>query len=152
MHKTLNKIIHSLFRDVTAFGGMVFYGVIFCLTLLFQRYNLALKLFLGLLITFIIVILIRMVYFKNRPHKQSHANFIERIDASSFPSWHAARITFICLTFLYFISETSFTIFLLIFTLLVCYSRIYLRKHDWKDVIAGIILGAATYFALLFFI
>jgi len=150
MKKTFTTIFHSLFRDVTAFGGMVFYGLLLILSLLFQQSHLALQLFLGLLITFIIVILIRIVYFKNRPNKQSHSNFIERIDASSFPSWHTARITFICLIFIYFIKQNYFTIFSIIFALLVSYSRIYLQKHDWKDVLGGIILGITTYLVVLF--
>jgi undecaprenyl-diphosphatase len=145
MKKTTNRLLNICFRDLTSFGGFVFFALLLILVLALKEFALFTKLLFGFIFTLAIVVLIRTFYFKNRPKKQNHHNFIERIDASSFPSLHAARMVFICITFIYIFQSTLVTAFLILFALVVSYSRMYLKKHDWKDIVVGILLGVLTY-------
>lgn len=142
-----NKYLETFFRDITTFGGFAFYCLIMLLTLIFQEFTLLFKLLFGIIFTTLVIVLIRTFYFKNRPNQQEYDNFIDKIDASSFPSWHTAKIVFLVLVFSNFFQNNYpyFTLFLFLAALLVAYSRIYLKKHDWKDVLGGIILGMLTF-------
>jgi len=140
MHKTIKYLSDEIIADITRFGSLVFYTFLLLVVLAFQEVQLFVQLLFGFIVTFLCVVIIRMVYFKNRPRKQGHTNFIERIDASSFPSLHAARIIFLFVVFAYMFTDVYVTFFLGIFTLLVMYSRIHLKKHDWKDLCGGLFL------------
>jgi len=134
----------KFFEEITFFGGIAFYLFVIILLLIFQKYIFALRLFLGLMIIYFITFIIRLSYFKDRPEKITHTNFLERIDASSFPSIHAARITCLFLFFLFslfFFLPIAVKILMGVVLLLTIYSRLYLSKHDFIDVLAGIILG-----------
>ncbi len=139
------QIKKGLWKDITALGGTFFYTLLTLLTLVLHLYPLAKSLIIGFIFTGIIITLARIIYFKHRPKKREYTNFIERIDASAFPSWHAARIIFLSLTLHTFFQNIGISIILTIVSILVCYSRIYLQKHDWIDLIAGIILGVITF-------
>ncbi len=139
------NIKKGLWKDITALGGTFFFTVILAITLALGNTTLFIQLLAGFFFTGIIITLTRMIYFKPRPKPKEYTNFIERIDASSFPSWHAARIVFLALSFHVFFKNKYISLILTVVTLLVCYSRIRLQKHDWIDLTAGIVLGALTY-------
>lgn len=140
------KIILLLVRDVTALGGFVFFGLTLLLMAVLGEWPFFFKLFVGLIIIAAIGIGTRLIYFKERPKKQNHKNAIEKVDASSFPSVHSARATFLALIFGVFFNKTEVTIALMAVGLAVIYSRIYLRKHDWKDALGGAVLGILTFY------
>ncbi len=146
MKKIFNTVLGMIFKDLTQFGGLIFLGVIILLSLILGNINLALNLSFGLIFTALITILIRLIYFKNRPKKQNYSNLLEKLDASSFPSLHTARIIFIALTLAIFFKNNLVTAFLLVMAILVSYSRIYLKKHDYYDLLGGFILGIITYY------
>ena len=137
-------------RDLTSLGGFVFFGMVLLLYLALQQWNLFLQLLIGVMLTMIIVVLVRTVYFKNRPKKQNYRDFIERMDASSFPSWHTARIVFLSLQLAYFFNNLYVTLFTIFLAATVAYSRIYLKKHDWLDVSGGIVLGGLAFWLTTF--
>src|SRR3989338_2086739 len=145
MYKTLQKQIDVFFRDVTAMGGL---AASILLTFLFISSPLLLPLIAGSIITAGIVVLIRIFYFKNRPKKETYANIWQRIDASSFPSLHTARIVFLAMIFSVHFANQYLTILCTFVAPLVSYSQIYLKKHDWVDVIGGVVVGVATYFVV----
>jgi len=144
-------IMKKFFEEITFFGGIAFYLFVIILLLISQKYIFALRLFLGLMIIYLITFVIRLFYFKDRPKKMEYTSLLEKIDASSFPSIHAARITYL---FLFILFSSSFflnpivNILMGVVSLLVVYSRIYLYKHDIVDVLAGVILGG---FAMIAF-
>ena len=147
-----NKFVNDTFRDLTTLGGFTFYCLILLDALIFQELTLLFHLLFGLIFTFIVIVIIRTFYFKSRPNKENYHNFIGRIDASSFPSWHAARIVFLAFIFSYFFKSNAIdnfnnylTLLFIIIALLVSYSRVYLKKHDWWDIIGGVILGIITF-------
>ncbi|HLD00347.1 MAG TPA: phosphatase PAP2 family protein [Candidatus Nanoarchaeia archaeon] len=152
MSKIIVKITEEIFRDLTTLGGFVFTGIVILLSLVLQEIDLFLALLLGAVITTGLVILIRLFYFKNRPNKEEHNTWIERIDASAFPSLHAARVSYTALTLIQFFNDFTAAIFLGLMALAASYSRIFLKKHDRIDVLAGIGLGVAVYagYRLLF--
>lgn len=144
-----NKFIQMIFRDFTTFGGIVFFAFVIAIAFLSREYNLFFKLLFGFVFTAVITVVIRLVYFKNRPAKQEYSNIIEKIDASSFPSLHTARVVFISLTFVNVVNNKFLGAFLLLMAAIVAYSRVYLKKHDLLDLAGGLILGVITYWLAL---
>jgi len=144
-YKKIQKFHFQLFRDLTSLGSLVFFALVGLFALAFQEQLLFWKMVFGGVFSLGITVLIRTFYFKNRPNQQNHTNFIERIDASSFPSLHTGRTIFLALLFINFFKDNYVTIFLIIFAILVAYSRIYLKKHDWYDLMGGLVLGVVTY-------
>jgi len=143
--RTIAKGADSSFRDITALGGAPFFILIILITISLKEYQLFQDLLIGFLITLFVVVVTRLIYFKNRPLKQSYNNLLERLDASSFPSLHAARILFLTLTLANYFQNRIITVLFLIIAATVSYSRIYLKKHDWIDIIFGLILGCIAY-------
>ena len=90
----------KVFEEFTFLGGILFYGLV-CLWFLFRgEYTYFFNLFISAILIYVIAIIIRLFYFRNRPKKIKHSDFVEKIDASSFPSVHTARIV---LLFVFFI-------------------------------------------------
>ncbi|MBI3026951.1 phosphatase PAP2 family protein [Candidatus Woesearchaeota archaeon] len=136
----------DFFRDITAFGSLWWYLTIAILFLIYENYGVFINLLTGLVFIYAIAIAIRAFYFKNRPKKYSYNSFIEKIDAASFPSLHSARASFLSIALIYFFDSVIASIFLVIMVFIVAYSRIHLKKHDIKDVSAGVVVGVAVYF------
>ncbi|MEK6818538.1 MAG: phosphatase PAP2 family protein, partial [Nanoarchaeota archaeon] len=107
--------------------------------------------FLSLILIYLITFAIRFIYYKPRPKKQSHKNLLEKLDASSFPSMHSARITLLCLIFTSVYLNLYSVLLSALLILLVSYSRIYLKKHYFSDLVGGVILGILVYFFMNYF-
>ncbi|MBU0457144.1 MAG: phosphatase PAP2 family protein [Nanoarchaeota archaeon] len=144
------KQINQLFRDVTSLGSFIFFFLILILTLALQETGLFFKLLIGLIFIMFASLLIRIIFFKNRPRKQEYNNLIEKLDASSFPSIHTARIIFQSLIFINFFNDKLITYFFILLSILVSYSRVYLKKHDWFDLLGGLILAGVTFWITSF--
>ncbi|HLC58744.1 MAG TPA: phosphatase PAP2 family protein [Candidatus Nanoarchaeia archaeon] len=144
------KLNFNPIKEITLFGSTTFY--IFLLILSFFDFDIFIFLLLGFIITFGIALIIRLLYFKKRPLKQTYANFIEKVDASSFPSLHVARSIFLTLVIHKFFNNYFLSIFFLIIAILVAFSRIYLKKHDIYDVLGGLVLGIIGYYLVNFVI
>lgn len=139
---------NDFFRDITSFGSLWFYIIFMFFFLILNDYSSLKILLLGFIAMYFAVIIIRLLYFKNRPIKYNYNNAIEKLDASSFPSLHAARTAFLSGFFIKYFSSHLASALLAVLALIVLYSRIHLKKHDWKDVLAGVVLGIAAYFAV----
>ena len=149
---SLQKFKDMLFRDITTFGGEIFYLLILVLTLALQKYSLFLLLLWGNLIAIAVVIFTRTVYFKPRPNKQTYKNWLEKMDASSFPSLHAARIWFMALLFSwYFEYNIAPVTVLILLASITSYSRMYLKKHDLVDLLGGILLAVTLFYGAITF-
>lgn len=146
----LSKATRRIFQEVTVFGGIIFYLLVILLFLILGKFNHALILFVALVIIYFVTWIIRSLYFKKRPKEMEYKSYLGKLDASSFPSVHAARITFLFLfTLIMFTSNILLVGLALIMCIGVIYSRIYLKKHFITDIIGGIILGI---FALVSFL
>jgi undecaprenyl-diphosphatase len=137
-----NIIIRKIFEELTFFGGIAFYMFLVVVFFVLGKIDSVFKLILGLIFIYLVTFIIRLFYFKPRPKKIGYKNLLEKIDASSFPSVHAARAVFLCF-FIVFLFNLSWVVDILIgiLMILVIYSRIYLLKHDIIDAIGGILLG-----------
>src|SRR3989344_5389470 len=124
----------NFWHEITSFGGYVFPFLVFLTFLALGNYDFAKKYFIGIILIYIVAFALRLIFFKPRPDKFKYDNFLEKLDASSFPSLHAARATFVFLMLSDFMQNTYFSILAAVLVLLTCYSRIRFKRHDWKDV------------------
>lgn len=139
----INKLL-EFNRDITGLSSPPVLGL---LSVLSFGPRIAFLVLLPLfIINEIICSLIKFFFFKNRPNYESWTNWYEKIQASSFPSIHAARFgVFVGFTinqspvFLYGFNLKFFI--LVLFFILVSYSRIILKKHYFIDVLVGAVLG-----------
>ena len=109
------------------------------------------KLLGALLINEVIGSIIKIIFPKKRPNKQTYKNLIEKIDAGSFPSIHASRITLTYLTLFLNTAITSYKIIYLLVIVLVIISRILLKKHFIIDVIGGLFIGFVIWYIAFYF-
>ncbi len=145
----LGKLYDEIMCDITTFGGFVFSGLVVLAMFALRLYFFAFILMVGFATLMAAVIVIRMVYFRERPEHVPYTTLIEKIDASSFPSLHTARMVYLALFLATTWPEVLWQVLMAFIAIMVAYSRIYLRKHDWIDVAAGAGLGAVVFFIFL---
>lgn len=150
MRFTFQSVIEVVFRDVSTLGSALFYWFLAFILLSVGYVSVFVLLAIFFIAVYLLVAMIRFFYFKERPHKEPYSNFFEKIDASSFPSVHAARSVFLAFV-LHTLFESTLLFSVLVFcaAFLVCVSRVLLHKHDIVDVIGGAVLGV-LFFLLLF--
>jgi membrane-associated phospholipid phosphatase len=134
-----------ILRDVTSLGSVTFFMLLVLFLFSFNEFNFGKSVLFGLVLALTISSTIRLIYFKDRPQKRKFNNFLTRIYASSFPSLHTTLIFFLAFTLFSYFDDIIFRIFILFLAFLVSYSRIYLKKHDWKDVFGGIVLSVIVF-------
>ncbi len=129
-------------RDTSAFGGIPLGIFIALFSLAIGNLALFYQISGALALNYGIAAIFRTVKFEKRPDSTpAGKSWLSKIDASSFPSLHAARIfSFVVILSAYFHS-TYLYILLIATAVLVCYLRIYLKRHYLRDVIAGAVLG-----------
>ena len=133
--------LRILFQAVSIFGTPFFY---IPMTAYFLKTNpsLAIKLVLAVASTEIICGAVKYIYPKARPVPMPNKTLIQKYFAGSFPSVHTARITAFSATVVLSAMDMKL-IFIGLFAIAgVGYSRIYLKKHYFIDVIAGFGIGA----------
>ena len=141
----VEKYKHKFFRDVSDLGDLFFYLFVLIALLCVKNFNLFYKLFFGLLMIYMLTIPLRYFCFKPRPNPDKYENILDKLDASSFPSLHAGRATILAL-YAYISLPLSLSIFIFILTFIVYYSRMYLKRHSFKDVLVGAILGLVVFY------
>ncbi len=134
------KLFDIGFAQITELGGFVTYVIIAIFTLFFIHPFLFVNLILSLIAITVVAIAIKYFFFKDRPKKQSTNNLVERLDASSFPSIHTMRIFALGFWISTLFRSWIGVLYLLVIAILVSYSRIYLKKHYWSDVLGGLVL------------
>ena len=140
-------------RDISSLGGFVFsvsIGLILGYMSFIQRdVDILLYYVIGQVMLVTIVAVTRLIYFKDRPEKMQYKGVIERIEASSFPSLHAARGMFCALTVGSIIGGPWAYLWFGFFGLGIGISRILLRRHDWIDIFFGWLLAIGVFFGVL---
>ena len=139
---------YDLVRDISSLGSLFFYALVLVFFAAIKDSKMFFRLFTGVLIIYAITVIIRVAYFKERPKKFSYNNLLERLDAAAFPSLHAARTGLLAVSFVYYFDNTILSAIMTLLALGISYSRIYLKRHDFKDVTAGAVLGVLAYFAV----
>ena len=138
--KNIKYVLRILVIDITFLGSLSFFLFLSFFMFLLDYNHFSYKIIISLVISYILVGIIRFIYYKPRPNKQKYSNLLEKLDSSSFPSLHAMRISILFVLFM-----LNFNIFLAVFffliSIIVCYSRIYLKKHYLIDIIFGYLIG-----------
>ena len=143
-------MITSFWRDVTAFGSLIFSLVAITAAYLLGQPALALQLLVALMLCYLIAFPIKVLFFKRRPDNQKYSNLLEKFDAASFPSVHAMRAVSFGIVLCAFFRDAVFTAFLALIALGVMYTRIRLHKHFLVDVAWGTVLGAVIGYLVAF--
>ncbi|RME53026.1 phosphatase PAP2 family protein [Candidatus Woesearchaeota archaeon] len=135
--------LQRIVRDISALGGITFAVLVFLFALAFSWFDVARRLFFCIVASFFIAGMIRFVYFKDRPEPKRYKTVLQRLDASSFPSLHAARAGFLVLVLAEKVRTRFALVLMVVLAMLVCYSRVVRRRHDYVDVLAGLVLGVS---------
>lgn len=147
--KLINSFRESVIRDITTFGGLPFFGaVILFLFFLGNQIFLLSQLIIGLIIIIGIAVIIRSFYYKPRPKELTHNSWLERMEASSFPSIHAARAWFLVFVFGNYFQNTGIWALLSTAAIAICYSRLHMKRHDVWDLAAGTVLAIICYIVI----
>ncbi len=148
MTKLASRKYGEYIRDFTSLGNpFILLSIAFFLV---GFNNSFLMIVLGFIINEIICSAIKYFFPKKRPNQQTYDSAAEKIDAGSFPSIHASRLSFVGLSLMALTNYFPHKILLLVIILVVGYSRIYLLKHYPIDVLAGYVFGTML-FVLMFF-
>ena len=146
---TNKGMVRIFFQIISLFGTPFFYIPV--IVYLFEiNFNLAINLIFILIFTEIVCGVIKYIYPKDRPVPMPNKTFVQKYFAGSFPSVHTARITAFSITFILFNTNKIFILIGLLLITVVGYSRIYLKKHYFIDVLGGFLIGAIIGFAALF--
>jgi len=138
----------KIFKEITLAGSGATNILIIAILLIIGETRAFILLTACLIISIALTVLIRSLYFKNRPKKQNYKNFIEKIDASSFPSLHSMRVAMYLFIFTALYGYIAFIIFLPI-SIIVVISRLILKKHDIYDVSFGFVIGLIISYILV---
>lgn len=104
------------------------------------------KLLIALLVNEILCSIIKLLFHKPRPDGQKYNGILEKIDAGSFPSIHASRITLVYLTLFASTNLIPLKVIFALVILTVLYSRVALKRHFWTDVFGGLCIGAILFY------
>ena len=140
-----NFFINAFFSKITQLGSVVSY-----VAALLVMAKLDFKLFYKAAATLALVELactaIKLICTKARPIAEKNESnmpaLLKMWSSRSFPSLHSARAAALAVIFSqYYPRDSAVWAVCLAFALLISYSRVYLKKHDWADVAAGLAMG-----------
>jgi membrane-associated phospholipid phosphatase len=138
------EVTGNTLRDFSGLGNFVIIVMVLSVALSYD-YGLLLRAVIGLFILLMACNVIKAVFPKNRPVKMSHTNILEKMEAGSFPSIHSAHIMYLSMVVIHFVNSALVDILFAIAIVVVGYSRYYLKKHFFIDIIAGYAIGLAAY-------
>lgn len=130
-----------IMQDISALGALSAATLFTLVPLAFGMVDLFLQIFVAMVAIHVVTVIVRTFYFKDRPKKMKHSNYFQKIDASSFPSLHSARAGVYATSYL---AVPKLAVLLTIFSLAICYTRIYRKSHDHWDVLGGLVLGVVV--------
>ncbi len=148
---TAETIAEVALKDLGAFGSFIFYAVLAAAFFFLGDFSLFSNLIFSLVAVTLIIAFFRLTYRKTRPgmKKRAYRTIYETADNSSFPSIHAARAAMASIAIF---SKFPLLMPVLVFmTFAVCLSRIYFKRHDMTDIIAGLALGSVLGWAFFLY-
>lgn len=128
-------------QDLKALAGAPLFCVVIVISYFIGKPVLALQLFSGLILAYVLTFGIRTFYFRLRPDKEKYHNYFEKINASSFPSMHAMRASVFATLLVLFFNNNFLTVLFVVCAAGVGISRVLTKRHHTSDVIVGWIFG-----------
>jgi undecaprenyl-diphosphatase len=105
-----------------------------------------LHLAIGFVLLYLIGIPLRLLCFRSRDRLPKQDSFLSQYRASSFPSFHTARIVFLALFFAkQFRYELDIVLLLVVIVAAVSASRVVDQHHYLSDLLGGFVLGISIY-------
>ncbi|MFH1455821.1 MAG: phosphatase PAP2 family protein [archaeon] len=138
----MHLIIKDLVEGLTAFGSTAFYGFVIVLSLIYSMYILAAQLIIAYVLSLVIVVIIKSVYFRERPKKMKAVTFLEKMGASSFPSLHSMRVIMLAIFCSVSLQNFYVTILSIVLVVVTGVTRVVMKRHYVTDVFAGFLFGA----------
>jgi undecaprenyl-diphosphatase len=142
----------ELLQDIKGLSGVPIFIAVVLISFFVGEKNLALQLVAGLALAYAITVILRIFFFSQRPDKQKFHNFVEKIDASGFPSLHSMRAAVLATILSLHFSNSLLTAFFAITAIAIAVTRVLQKRHFVRDVIAGLILGVVVGFLVVRFI
>ncbi len=139
------------FQDITVLGSFTFGVLLIAFLFFLGEHALAVQILIAFVLSFFLVLLIRLFFFKERPQYEGYHDALEKINASSFPSTHVTRMFAFFIILANDIHDRFFVAFLFLLIFLVALSRVYLKKHYVKDVLFGALLGLLIGIGVVYF-
>jgi membrane-associated phospholipid phosphatase len=134
-------------RDWTGFGSPLVLGFVASII-----YNISTVQYWILIATWgfneVFLSFIKLIFFKNRPRAEKYTTVLSKIAASSFPSIHASRLAVLLGYSINTGIRADILIMLAVAVIIVGWTRVVIRKHDWIDVTVGWVFGLALGYAV----
>ncbi len=135
-------ITDDVLPSLTAFGTPFFY-VPFLIVL--RRFSPTPEIFYvtltAIVLTELIGAAIKLIFPTERPKARARGSWFRNVDAGSFPSIHSARAAVLATTMVFIGKDIWIDALSIVLALGVGWSRIGLKHHYLRDVIAGLALG-----------
>ncbi len=144
--------LDEVLRDTTAFGGLAIYLLVTILIFLLGNAKIAFQLIVCLAVLYLIIAIVRVIFFRKRPDKQKYRGFFTKIDAGSFPSMHCARAVGLAIIVSQLFVQNTIRVLFVIAVLAVAYTRIRLKRHYASDVFGGLVLGVLVSWLVVKFV
>lgn len=143
----------SFKQEMSVFGSYVTYAFVAAVFLLASHLKQFYQLLVAILILYAIVFPIRMLFFKDRPKKESHHDWISKFTANTLISVHSARALILASVIMaYFGFKPAFIALGALAVGMVAVSRYLLRKHRIEDIAIGLLVGAGIALLILTYV
>ena len=140
-----SRWLKELFRAFSSLGAGAVWISVYILCLIFLRDHvrgLILSLIVAELIGLSVIIILRYMVKRKRPDENYKCFYLTPWNRYSFPSHHTFRAFMVAI--IIGMSYPGLFPLLIIMAALVGFSRIYLSKHYFSDVLAGLLLATAV--------
>ncbi|KAK3610882.1 hypothetical protein CHS0354_009749 [Potamilus streckersoni] len=112
-----------------------------------EHIEILVNLLTALILDLIIIAIVKLLFRRQRPvHNQMDMFATVSIDNYSFPSGHASRAAMLVCFFLFHVTDNAYhRILVILWSLVVSSSRVFLGRHHVLDVTCGFALGIIEY-------
>lgn len=141
--------INYVLRRMSSFGAYPFHILLIIIFLLLEYYTYSLNLLLGFVLIYVFGFPLRLLFFRERPKKREYnKSLYSKFIASSFPSLHTTRATYLTLFLIFLFDNLKLTLLLILLLFIVAYSRVYRKKHYFTDTFWGFVLGVVIWYLI----